>query len=48
MLNTVSVSADHGRDFHPLTDQMTKLRNFSISIFTLVNARKNIPLWLNR
>ena len=29
MLNTVWVNADHGRDFHPLADHMTKLRNFT-------------------
>ena len=29
MINTVQVSADHGRDFHPLADHMTKLRNFT-------------------
>ena len=28
MLNTVWVNADHGRDFHPLADHMTKLQNF--------------------
>ena len=28
MVNTVWVNADHGRDFHPLADHMTKLRNF--------------------
>ena len=27
--NTVWVNADRGRDFHPLTDRMTKLRNFT-------------------
>ena len=26
MVNTVWVNADHGRDFHPLADHMTKLR----------------------
>ena len=29
MVNTVWVKADHGRDFHPLTDHMTKLNNFT-------------------
>ena len=29
MVNTVRVNADHGRDFHPLSDHMTKLRNFT-------------------
>ena len=29
MVNTVWVNADHGRDFHPLADHMTKLRNFT-------------------
>ena len=29
MVNTVRVNADHGRDFHPLVDHMTKLRNFT-------------------
>ena len=29
MVNTVWVNADHGRGFHPLTDHMTKLNNFS-------------------
>ena len=28
MVNTVH-NADHGRDFHPLADHMTKLRNFT-------------------
>ena len=28
MVNTVWVNADHGRDFNPLADHMTKLRNF--------------------
>ena len=27
MVNTVWVNADHGRDFHPLADHTTKLRN---------------------
>ena len=27
MVNTVRISADHGRDLHPLTDHMTKLQN---------------------
>ena len=31
MVNTVRVNADHGRDFNPLTDQMTKLKNFAKS-----------------
>ena len=29
MVNTVWVNADHGHDFHPLNDDMTKLRNFT-------------------
>ena len=29
MVNTVWVNADHERDFHPLADHMTKLRNFT-------------------
>ena len=29
MVNTVRVNADHRRDFHPLADHMTKLRNFT-------------------
>ena len=29
MVNTVWVSADHGRDFPPLADYVTKLRNFT-------------------
>ena len=29
MVNTVWVNADHGCDFHPLDDHMTKLRNFT-------------------
>ena len=29
MVNTVCVNADHRRDFHPLSDHMTKLRNFT-------------------
>ena len=29
MVNTVWVNADYGRDFHPLADHMTKLRNFT-------------------
>ena len=29
MANTVWVSADLGRDLHPLADHMTKLRNFT-------------------
>ena len=29
MVNTVSVSADRGRDLHPLVDQTTKLKNFT-------------------
>ena len=29
MVNTVRVNADHGRDFHPLADHMTKLQNFT-------------------
>ena len=29
MVSTVWVNADHGRDFHPLNDYMTKLKNFT-------------------
>ena len=29
MVSTVWVNDDHGRDFHPLTDHMSKLRNFN-------------------
>ena len=29
MVNTVWVNADHGRDFNPLADHMTKLRNLT-------------------
>ena len=29
MVNTLWVNADHGCDFHPLNDHMTKLQNFS-------------------
>ena len=29
MVNTVWVNADHGRDFHPLADHMTKLPKFT-------------------
>ena len=29
MVSNVWVNAEHGRDFHPLANQMTKLRNFS-------------------
>ena len=29
MVSTVWVNTDHGRDFHPLADHMTKLRNFT-------------------
>ena len=39
------VNADHGRDFHSLTDHMTKLRNFTngkihdfSAFFTLLNV----------
>ena len=30
MVNTVQVNADHGRDFNPLADHMTKLKNLVI------------------
>ena len=30
MVNAVRVNADHGRDFHPLADHLTKLRNFTM------------------
>ena len=29
MVNTVRANADQGRDFNPLADHMTKLRNFT-------------------
>ena len=29
MVNTVRVNADYGRDFNPLADHMTNLRNFT-------------------
>ena len=29
MVNTMRVNADHGRDFNPLADHMTKLKNFT-------------------
>ena len=29
MVKTVWVKADHGRDLHPLADNMTKLRNLT-------------------
>ena len=29
MRNTVRVNADNERDFHPLADHMTKLKNFT-------------------
>ena len=29
MVNTLRVKADHGRDFHPFADHVTKLRNFT-------------------
>ena len=29
MVNTLQVKADHGCDFHPLADRVTKLRNFT-------------------
>ena len=40
MVNTVWVNADHGRDFHPLADRMTKFHKeenygFSAIIFSL-------------
>ena len=35
MVNIVRVNANHGRDFHPFADHMTKLRNF-----TKVDIRK--------
>ena len=33
MVKIVWVNADHGRDFHPLSDHMTKLRNFTKEFF---------------
>ena len=29
MVNPLQVNADHGHDFHPLADHMTKLQNFT-------------------
>ena len=29
MVNIVWVNADHGRDFHPLADHMTRLKSFT-------------------
>ena len=29
MVNIVRLKADHGRDFNPFADHMTKLRNFT-------------------
>ena len=29
IVNTARVNANHGRDFHPLADYMTKLQNFT-------------------
>ena len=29
MVNTVQVNDDHGRDFYPLADHMTKIRYFT-------------------
>ena len=29
MVNTVWVNSNHGRNFHPLADHMTKLQNFT-------------------
>ena len=29
MVSTVQVKADHGHDFHPFANYMTKLRNFT-------------------
>ena len=29
MVNIVWVNTDHGRDFHPLSDHIKKLRNFT-------------------
>ena len=50
MVNILRVSADHGRDFHPLTDHMTKLRNltnveiheFSVFPFSLFTHTINV------
>ena len=47
MVNTLCVGADHGPDFHPLANHMTKFKNFtkgeiheffSISILTSINV----------
>ena len=29
MVNTLSVNVDHGCEFHPLADHMTKIQNFA-------------------
>ena len=29
MVSTVWVNADHGRDFHPLVEHMTKVKKFT-------------------
>ena len=29
MVSTVWINADHGRDFHPLADHTTQLKNFT-------------------
>ena len=28
MVNILRINPNHGRDFHPLADQLTKVRNF--------------------
>ena len=38
MVNTVQVNADHGHDFHPLADHMTKLNIFTKGDFREFSA----------
>ena len=44
MINIVRITAVHGRDFHPLADHVTMLRNVTkgefreFSIFTALNV----------
>ena len=43
MVNTVWVNADHGHDFYPLTNHITKLRNFTKGEICQLSA---FPLYL--
>ena len=38
MVYTLQINADHGRDFHPPVDYMTKLRNFTKGIIREFSA----------